>query len=248
MTRDDEAPRQAPWLNSYADMVTLLWTFFILLFAVSVLNAKKFESAVGSLQRSFGILDAATSVLENGSTSDFSLETIVNELARLEAIGEGFREELERAGLSDRVSIEMDSRGLIFRFKDSALFDLGSADIRTDAKPTLEKVGQLLRTVDYRVRIEGHTDNWPISTERFPSNWELSTGRAASVVRFLIENVGFGPDKFEAAGYGEWRPIETNATSLGRQRNRRVDVVLLRPSLSELEPKGELPELPMAPR
>ncbi len=247
LNRDEDVPRSLPWLNSYADMVTLLWTFFILLFAVSVLNAKKFESVVGSLQQAFGILDRSSTIgIEPGSASEMQLNAIARELARLEAHGQEFQEELERSGLADKVSLEMDDRGLIFRFKDSALFDLGSADIRSDARPVLLKVAKLIRTVDYQVRIEGHTDDWPISTERFPSNWELSTGRAASVVRFFIENAGFGPDKLEAAGYGEYRPIETNATPEGRQRNRRVDVVLLRPSLGDLEPKAGPPGLPEA--
>lgn len=245
LNHDEEVPRSLPWLNSYADMVTLLWTFFILLFAVSVLNAKKFESAVGSLQQAFGVLDKSSSLrLDPGSAAEMRLDAIARELAKLEAYGQEFQEELEKSGLADKVSLEMDDRGLIFRFKDSALFDLGSADIRSDASSVLLKVGQLIRTVDYQVRIEGHTDDWPISTVRFPSNWELSTGRAASVVRFFIENVGFSPKKLEAAGYGEYRPIETNATPEGRQRNRRVDVVLLRPSLSELEPRSGPENLP----
>jgi len=240
LTQGDDPPRTMPWLNSYADMVTLLWTFFILLFAVSVLNAKKFESAVGSLQQAFGILDKTSQLrIDPGASSELDLSAVAREFATLRAYGEEFQAELEKAGLSDQVTIEMDDRGLIFRFKDSVLFDLGSADIREDARPVLIKVGQLIRTTSYQVRIEGHTDNWPISTDRFPSNWELSTGRAASVVRFLIENLGFSPNRLEAAGYGEYRPIDTNSTAEGRQRNRRVDVVLLRPSLSGTEPSTE---------
>ena len=242
LTRDEDVPRTLPWLNSYADMVTLLWTFFILLFAVSVLNAKKFESVVGSLHQAFGVLDGTTQgLLKNvGATpSDIELGTAARELALLEAAGEEFEQELERAGLQGKVSIEMDARGLIFRFQDSVLFDLGSADIRADARPLLLKVGDLIKKVTNPVRVEGHTDDWPISTERFPSNWELSTGRAASVVRFLIENLSFTPKRLEAAGYGQERPIESNATAEGRQRNRRVDILLLRPSLGEAQPTGE---------
>jgi chemotaxis protein MotB len=108
----------------------------------------------------------------------------------------------------------------------------------------LTKVGQLIATVEYDIRIEGHTDNWPISTVRFPSNWELSTGRAASVVRFFIENLGFSPKQLEAAGYGQERPIASNETAEGRQKNRRVDVLLLRPSLSEAEPAVDLEVIP----
>ncbi|HHW18203.1 MAG TPA: OmpA family protein, partial [Firmicutes bacterium] len=89
---------------------------------------------------------------------------------------------------------------------------------------------------DNPIRVEGHTDNWPISTDKFPSNWELSTARATNVVRFLIEEAGIQPERLQAAGYGEYHPIDSNDTPEGRQRNRRVDVILMRPSLSAAEP------------
>lgn len=241
-TNNDDAPRSAPWLNSYADLVTLLWTFFILLFSMAIMSQKKFESGMGSIQSAFGILTGSESPsiveTQNGTAPlDPQLAQVASELARLEAEGQQFEQALQENGLADKVSIEMDGRGLIFRFEDSILFDLGSADVRTEAGPVLMEVGRLIKNVSYPVRIEGHTDSWPISTERFPSNWELSTGRAASVVRFLIENLGFDPNRLEAAGYGEYKPLESNATAEGRQRNRRVDIVLLRPSLAEAEPQ-----------
>lgn len=242
--QSDEVPRTQPWLNSYADLVTLLWTFFILLFSFSVINAKKFEAGIGSIQGAFGVVSSGSSIIEDGSPASPELSLIARELAQMEMQGMKFQEELENAGLADKVSIEMDPRGLIFRFPDSILFDLGSADIRSEALPVLTKVGQLIATVEYDIRIEGHTDNWPISTVRFPSNWELSTGRAASVVRFFIENLGFSPKQLEAAGYGQERPIASNETAEGRQKNRRVDVLLLRPSLSEAEPAVDLEVIP----
>ncbi len=246
--QSEDVPRTMPWLNSYADLVTLLWTFFILLFALSVINAKKFQAGVGSLQSAFGVMSGGTGIIDGGSSSP-QLSLIARELAQMEMVGLKFQEEIENAGLADKVSVEMDPRGLIFRFADSVLFDLGSADIRSDAMAVLDKVGKLIATVEYDIRIEGHTDNWPISTVRFPSNWELSTGRAASVVRFFIENLGFSPVKLEAAGYGQERPIASNDTAEGRQKNRRVDVVLLRPSLGEAEPPADLMGTPdTAPR
>lgn len=246
--RTEDPPRSAPWLNSYADMVTLLWTFFILLFSLSVVNVQKFEAGIGSLQSAFGVMSGSRNIMDGGSPSP-QLSLIAQELAKMEMEGMKFQEELENAGLADKVSIEMDPRGLIFRFADSILFDLGSAEIRSDALPVLEKVGKLIATVEYDIRIEGHTDDWPISTVRFPSNWELSTGRAASVVRFFIENLGFSPKQLEAAGYGQERPVASNETAEGRRKNRRVDVVLLRPSLSAAEPPVDLEVAPEeAPR
>ncbi len=244
LSKSEDVPRTTPWLNSYADLVTLLWTFFILLFSLSVVNAPKFEAGMGSIQGAFGVSGGGTGIFEGGSTTP-ELSRIAQELAKMEMLGLKFQEEIDQAGLTDKVSVEMDPRGLIFRFADSALFDLGSADLKPDAIAALEKVGKLIATAEAAelgVRIEGHTDDWPISTERFPSNWELSTGRAASVVRFFIDNLGFSPLRLEAAGYGQERPIASNATQEGRQRNRRVDVVLLRPSLAEAEPGASLEE------
>ena len=117
------------------------------------------------------------------------------------------------------------------------LFDIGKDELRPEAREVLLKVGQLLSQLKNSIRVEGHTDNWPISTPRFPSNWELSTGRATSVVRFLIEEANMDPRQLQAAGYGEYHPIDDNDTAEGRQRNRRVDVIILRPSLSLAEPQ-----------
>lgn len=239
--QDEDVPRSLPWLNTYADMVTLLWTFFILLFSLSVLSQEKFQGAMGSVQSAFGILNGGTGIFTEPASTNPNLNAIAQELAALETQGEGFKEELEKAGLGGKVSIEMEERGLVLRFADSILFDSGSADIRPDARELLLTVGRLIKPSQNSVRIEGHTDNLPISTERFPSNWELSTGRAASVVRFLIDNLGFDPKKLEAAGYGEERPIASNSTPEGRQKNRRVDILLLRPSLTQSEPSA-MPE------
>ncbi len=239
--RREDPPRNVSWINTYADMVTLLMTFFILLFSMSAVNARKFEAVLSSLQGAFGILDGA----QHGppapgpvdpDTLDPELSLIAQEIARLELMAEKLRQELEEMGLAGKVSLEMEERGLVIRFADSVLFDVGSADIREEGRDILTQVVNLLESIDNSVRIEGHTDNWPISTERFPSNWELSTGRAASVIRFFLYNSEIDPGRLQAAGYGEHHPIASNDTPEGRQRNRRVDVVILRASLSRMEP------------
>lgn len=240
----EDPPRTQSWLNSYADMVTLLWTFFILLFSLSVLNQPKFEAAVQSYSQAVGVdIGGGSSIFpgDGGSSPlpDPGAALAARELAELRAVGEAFSRELEAAGLSGKVSVEMDERGLIVRFADSVLFDLGSADIRPEAAQALLKVGKFIKDLDNPIRVEGHTDDWPIATEKFPSNWELSTGRAGSVVRFFIEKCGINAEKLQVAGYAEFRPIESNDTPEGRQRNRRVDIVILRPSLAGGEPPIE---------
>jgi len=239
---DDDAPRQAPWMNTYADMVTLLLCFFVLLFAMSAVNAKKFQIVISSLQGALGIMPGAIQPNIPNEDTPYSLEEmqarmLVEEIARMRSLSESFRIELEQAGLADKVAVGVEDRGILFRFQDTVLFDLGKADLRPEAREVLAKIGELLEKVPNSVRVEGHTDNWPIRTERFPSNWELSTGRAVSVVRFLIEEAGLDPKRLQAAGYGEHHPLESNETAEGRQKNRRVDIILLRPSLSLAEPK-----------
>ncbi len=240
--RDDNAPRSSPWLNTYADMVTLLMTFFILLFAMSILNQSKFMSVMGSLQGAFGILEGAQPKIFDPKdilpSPEADLNLVEMELAHLEKMGEAFLEELRQESLADLVSTKLEERGLVLRLADSLLFDLGSADLRMDAGPVLNKVGELISGIPNPVKVEGHTDNWPISTEKFPSNWELSTGRAASVVRFLLANFDVYGGRLQAGGYGEHHPIDTNGTVQGRQKNRRVDIIILRASLFCAEPQG----------
>lgn len=237
--QDDDAPRSAPWMNTYADMVTLLMTFFILLFSMSMVNAEKFREAVESVHGAFGVLEGSQpSILDqNGAMSGEELSLIAAELARLEILGDSLKRELAEAGFPDQVSIEMEERGLVVRFADSVLFDLGSADLRPEGLGVLREVGEFLTTTTNPVRVEGHTDNWPINTEKFPSNWELSTGRAASVVRFFMTECGFSGNRMQAGGYGEYHPLEDNDTVEGRRRNRRVDIVILRESLAGAEPR-----------
>lgn len=240
LTQGEDPPRTQPWLNSYADMVTLLWTFFILLFAVSVLNTPKFNAAVKSYSSAVGVMAGSSTILpgDGGSTPlpDPAAAIAAMELAKLKATGEAFSRQLEEAGLSSKVSVEMDERGLILRFADSVLFDVGSSDLRPEATFALSHVGKMIKDLENPIRVEGHTDDWPISTDRFPSNWELSSGRAGSVVRFFIDRCGVGKKKLQVAGYAEFRPLESNKTAEGRQRNRRVDIVIMRPSLAGAEP------------
>jgi len=140
--------------------------------------------------------------------------------------------------LSDQKNIELtnNERGLTISMPDTVLFDPGSAEIKKIAIPTLTKIAQSLKSTDNQIRVEGHTDNQPINTAEFPSNWELSTARATSVVKFFINNIKFSPTKLSAAGYGEFKPKTTNTTPEGRQSNRRVDIVIMSSGSEIFEP------------
>ncbi len=243
MQDDDEPQGGARWLTTYADMVTLILCFFVLLFSMSIVEMDKFKAAMSSLQGALGILEGSTTppalppsndIFEPG---DLQAQLLAQEMQMMRAMAAEFEQELAGMGLSEKVTVELEERGIVFRLADTVLFDIGKDELRPEAREVLLKVGELLSDLDNPIRVEGHTDNWPISTPRFPSNWELSTGRATSVVRFLIEEAGMDPKQLQAAGYGEYHPIADNDTPEGRQSNRRVDVIILRPSLSLAEPQ-----------
>ena len=152
-------------------------------------------------------------------------------------------EELEilvtESKLKDDVSFSFSSEGLIMRLADHALFDIGIADLSMEAWPLLEKIGILIAKTEYYVRIEGHTDNLPIHTERFPSNWELSTARAVNVLRYFIENHDVPSQRLSAVGFGEFQPLVSNDTLEHRAKNRRVEIIFIHPQLESKTHGGE---------
>lgn len=224
------------WMTTYGDMVTLLMCFFVLLFAFSSIDAQKFEAVMQSFQGSAGILSGGKSLSEapmvfDAMPEDKTSRNEVVELNKLEELKKKVEKYLEENDMQAQVSLELEAKGLIIRFKDNVLFDPGSATIKTDSTGIIDFLGSLLNSEDLineEVRVEGHTDNVPNYSVLYPSNWELSTGRATNVVRYFIEEVGLNPNRVSAAGYGEYRPIDTNDTASGRSANRRVDVVVIK--------------------
>lgn len=151
-------------------------------------------------------------------TSETDLEAFIQEL----------RTQIKQTGLDGRVSVNRHGKNrVVIRLMDSVLFDVGKAEIKEDIKPVLDGISDILMKYDNIIEyilVEGHTDTLPISTAQFPSNWELSTGRAGSVVRYLINESTLKDEKFSSAGYGEFRPIADNTTTEGRALNRRVEL------------------------
>lgn len=232
----------APWLTTYSDVVTLLLCFFVLLFAFSEVDVQRFRAILAAFQASLGVLDGGRSVME--TQPDMSLGSGVWDLrdvqfyrpeleAQLRALYTEVQEFIRERGLDFAVEVGLTDRGVVLRLAEGVFFDLGKADLRPDARRVLDELAVLVRAVPNPVRVEGHTDNLPIRTERFPSNWELSTARATNVVRYLIEEHGLDPRRLSAAGYGEYRPVAPNDSDANRARNRRVDIVLLRLDLGE---------------
>ena len=206
------------WILTYSDMVTLLLTFFVLLYSYSRVDIKKFQQIVASFRKALSI---ETVVSFDGSKAPpgISDEEIFN---RIRGLVE--REE----GLKGQVSVSMERRrGVVIRLGERILFDLGKSKLRPEAFPVIKKIGKVLCEVpSVEIRVEGHTDDIPIDTALYPSNWELSAARAGAVVRYLVNSCGLKPERFEVVGCGEFKPAYPNKGEYWRQLNRRVEIVI----------------------
>lgn len=232
--REQDVPAGSPlWMTTYSDMVTLLLAFFVLMFAFSSIDIQQFQRIMSAFQGSSGVLDGGRTLTTADPFQEASSEVDFEHLYELQRQISAY---LEYENLDDTVFLEMDERGLIIRFADQVFFDIGQAELKSEAREILRTIAPMLLELDNPIRVEGHTDNLPINTLQFPSNWELSTHRASRVIRYLVEQEGFDPNHLSAAGYGEFRPIRPNDTADNRSMNRRVDIVILRQSLAEQEP------------
>jgi chemotaxis protein MotB len=228
------------WLLTYADLITLLLALFIVMYSMSRVDARKFGRVTEALS---GILRGDSPMLA-AVGGDGLTGPMHPALGRLFALRESIEERVSKQGLSDRIETLQDDRGLVIRIMESAAFDPGSAELKPQMFPVLEALANELSGLPNQVRIEGHTDNTPIATSRYPSNWELSTARSTGVVRYLVEQLHVDPRRVSALGYAEYRPIADNETALGRARNRRVDIIVLLDSGGE--PRSPL--VPVEPR
>jgi chemotaxis protein MotB len=252
---EERGPSHERWLVSYADMITLLMALFVILWSIATLNTEKFEALSQSLRAAFSgrILPGGESVVQPGArrsgedvpAAEPPVPAIVPPVEGAQDDGqrsdaaEREREELAELkrkidewvrmhGLTREVETRIAQRGLVVRIlTDKILFDSGSAELKPEADELLDALSRLLKTqVRNPIQVEGNTDNVPISG-RYPSNWELSTARATTVVRDLIRR-GVWSGRLSAAGYADQHPVASNATEAGRRRNRRVEIVVLR--------------------
>jgi len=233
------APSSGSWLTTYGDMVTLLLCFFVVLFSMASVDVEKFQAMVIGLQSAFGVLSGRTVIEGPGIDSATLLPepgVSVVDMTQITELYHDIQAFLVEEGIEHMVEAVLEERGVIIRFRDSVLFDTGRADIRPDGAVLIDAIGSYLSKVPNHVRIEGHADNVPIRNSRYPSNWELSTARATSVIQYLLTKTDISPERLSAAGYGEYRPVAPNDTPENRARNRRVDLVLLRLDLNVLEP------------
>ncbi|MEL4105466.1 flagellar motor protein MotB [Oscillospiraceae bacterium WX1] len=241
------------WLLPYSDLMTLLLAVFIVLFAVSKIDQQKAVAMSESFSQAMMAegagsgegAQAAASPGEASPSADSAAEEAAKEyLGQLEyASLADTKEKLDQIfqseNMSSTISTTIDMRGLVITMNNAILFDSGSADIKADHIDTLKKVAEAVNTLDKYIRIEGHTDNVPVSGSIFPSNWELSTARASRVARLFISECGIQPDRIVAVGYGEYRPVGDNSTPEGQAANRRIDIIILSEKYDNLESQVE---------
>jgi chemotaxis protein MotB len=232
------------WLVSYADFITLLFGFFVVLYAFAKADQKKQSQVTASIDaafRSLGIFPdsarspSATSTA-NGTDKPFMPMNIVmgeDVLAPakvsddLNHIRRELQQTLSNQVAQHTVSIQMGRDGLVISLREAGFFSSGSATPRPDTLPTLRQIAASLGRTPYDLRIEGHTDNVPIHTAEFDSNWELSSARATRIARIFLYLKAMPPDRLSAAGYAEFHPVASNETEDGRAKNRRVDLIVL---------------------
>ena len=219
----DDQPTAPFWMATFSDMVTLLLAFFVMLVAMSEVEVQKFEEALSYFHGHTGMLQNEMALVAGPTTPATVDGQAVQQAERFDEL----LERLEAAGLSDAVEVALVDEGIHLTMLDSVTFASGTATLLPSAERVLAALAGVLGDDVQSVVVEGHTDSVPIQTAAFPSNWELSTARAASVVRFLLaRDAALAPDRYQAAGYAEHRPRGSNATAAGRARNRRVSVLI----------------------
>ena len=225
------------WIVSYADMVTLLFALFVVLYATSDANPQKLQAVRNSIDQAFsiGVLqgsNGASPIFNSGGGLTPSISEIKSK--NLAALNETLSEFSKANNLEGKIQIRSDADSITISLADNLLFDSGSADLKPGSQDVLLEVAEALRGLPNEMRIEGHTDNIPVNSVDFATNWELSAARASRVLRFMREQGSLTGNQLFGAHFAETRPIADNTTPEGRALNRRADIVILYPTIEEL--------------
>lgn len=232
------------WLVSYADFITLLFAFFVVLYAFAKADQRKqveVTAAIDTAFRTMGIFGDARHRAGKSATVSGTDKAVVpvnivmgEEVLSpaqvkddLEKIQRDLQQRLSNQVAQHTVAIEMGRDGLVISLREAGFFDSGSATPHPETADTLRQIAAALNHAPYDVRVEGHTDNIPMHNAEFDSNWELSSARATRIARLFLSLNTIPPDRLSAAGYAEFHPVASNATTEGRAQNRRVDLVVL---------------------
>ncbi|MBE6067194.1 MAG: chemotaxis protein MotB [Clostridium lundense] len=221
------------WLIPYGDMLTLLLALFIVMFAMSELDKAKFKS----VSEDFNVIFSGGSgvMTENGSTGFVDDESkpaptadnVIEDKKMKEVMGT-LQQEIKKRGYSDNVKLNLNDEGLGISIQDVVLFDSGDAGVLKGVEPLLLQISSMLKKLDNNIKIVGHTDNVPISNEKFHSNWELSAMRAINVMNFMAHAGRINTERLSIEAYAEHMPKFDNSTEKGRAQNRRVEIFVVR--------------------
>lgn len=227
------------WMVSYADFVTLLFAFFVVMFASSRQDHRKAQQAESSIRTAFQTMGVFPSASRDTTLSSIvvppahaipsegDLEAMALAMEDLHNLKHRMDLVLAPQIANGMVAVNLGRTGLLISLSSAGFFQSGSAVPIASSVPALDKIGHAIATTPYDVRIEGHTDNVPIHNAQYSDNWELSTARATALTRLFIEKEGIVPDRLSAAGYAQYHPVASNLTQEGRSRNRRVDIIVL---------------------
>lgn len=231
VNRDE--PKGDEWLATYSDCVTLLMTFFVLLYAMSSVDENKMR-ALSQAFRTVMAGEAGDTILEY-SLYNGDVPLIGGEIPTDTVDGEKIEESMyyqvskfvDEHDLEAVVDIIESDLGVVIQLRDNILFETSKSDLRSESKEILDSISGLISSLNNNIVVEGHTDNRPINTAEFPSNWELSVDRAVNVVRYFVENGKIDPSRLSATGYGEFQPIVDNDTEENMEKNRRVNILIM---------------------
>jgi chemotaxis protein MotB len=207
------------YLITYADLITLLLGLFILLYTASNLDAQKYEKMVNAIGNVFGGEHQTIKVIPDSEIPIApplgNLKSDINSL-------------IEKNNYTSSIKLEENSRGVTIHILEDIVFPSGSSELKKSSKIVLQQLSAIIKKLPNDIRIEGHTDNVPISTSQFPSNWHLSVARALSTAYYLMTEQGLDPEKLSIVGYSEYKPLDSNENLSGRATNRRVDIIIIK--------------------
>ena len=224
---DDDADDTNRWLLPYADFITLLFAVFVVMYSISNVEESKFKSLSDSLSIALNVKNAENkNIIFDSQKTNSPIELNINKEDHLLEIGQQLQNDLAPLVADKKIKITKIKEGIVITINDSLLFKSGQAQIDPNFDMDLRQISDVLKKYPNMIQVEGHTDNNKINSGLYPSNWELSSARASSVVRALIAN-GVQESQLTAIGYAANQPIESNKTEEGRYRNRRVTIKIL---------------------
>ncbi len=252
---DHEEHHDERWLVSYADFITLLMVLFVILYSMGQVDVKKYQKLADSMRTAFtlggasqvvdGQINQAGGTNEDGTAKPIVIPGIPEGPTQSEEVAGQLTSMLASQNLGSAVSVQTNIEGVLISLSERLIFREGQADLPAESLPVLDTIVQMLRPIDNRVRLVGHTNNTPSTNPLYPTNWDLSLGRALSVGRYLM-NGGIAPDRLIISGRGEYEPIFPNDTEQHKELNARVEIVILYPvdnSIidANINPQGALP-------